>query len=84
MFAIGRSSKCNLQLREASISSLLCNLVWQEGAALIECCANSGILSVNHRSLRKGARQALKHGDEITISGLKPYLFVRDSHRYDV
>lgn len=77
VFAIGRNSKCNMQLRELSVSSLLCNLVWQDGAALIECCSNSGILSVNNRPLKKGARHGLKSGDEISISGLKPYLFVR-------
>lgn len=77
VFAIGKSPKCNLQLKEASVSSVLCNLVWQEGTAYIECLANSGILSVNQQSMRKNARQQLKHGDEIAISGLKPILFVR-------
>eukprot|EP00898_Chlorokybus_atmophyticus_P008938 jgi/Chlat1/9045/Chrsp94S08357 len=76
-FTIGRSRVCSFQLRDSSLGSCFCRFsIHRSNVAQLENLNGSGILSVNHKVLRKGAKVSLTSGDEIMFSGSKPYSYV--------
>mmetsp|Transcript_41691 Transcript_41691/g.69447 ORF Transcript_41691/g.69447 Transcript_41691/m.69447 type:complete len:1481 (-) Transcript_41691:1256-5698(-) len=76
-FSIGRNSRCHFQLRDLGVSGVLCRIYHSHGVVFLESMSSSGILHVNGRILRKGMKQVLKSGDEITIIGsMRNYSFV--------
>ena len=76
-FSIGRNSKCNLNLKEPNLSSIICRLTLANALPYIDGSSSSASLVLNGRPLKKGGRMPLRSGDEISISGLKPYSYVR-------
>eukprot|EP00741_Cyanophora_paradoxa_P004124 tig00000769_g4005.t1 len=78
-FNIGRNSRCMFQLRDPAISGMMCRIVsstQHPGQASLENLSSNGSLTINGKFLRKGTRQTLKSGDEITITGSKTYSFI--------
>jgi len=69
-FCIGGNPRCNLTISDPGIgSSVVCKLQnsFSTGVAQIEGQTSKNILFVNLRSLKKGVKQPIKNGDEISI-----------------
>jgi len=69
-FSIGGNSRCSLTISDPGIgSSVVCKLQnsFSTGVVQIEGQTSRNILFVNLKPLKKGARQPIKTGDEISI-----------------
>lgn len=79
VFAIGRSSRCNLQLRD-TVGSIVCRIVYTpngRSVGVLEGCTSNDVLTVNNQHVRKGQKVDLKSGDTIVIiSSMRTYSFL--------
>jgi predicted component of type VI protein secretion system len=75
-FTIGRHGRCSLQIKDSSISGILCKLSNLSGSVFLEVCSNSAPVSVNRYTLKRGIRTQIRSGDEILIAASKTYIFV--------
>lgn len=79
VFAIGRSSRCNLQLRD-TVGSIVCRIVYTpntKAVGVLEGCTSNDVLTVNNQHVRKGQKVELKSGDTIVIiSSMRTYSFL--------
>jgi hypothetical protein len=76
VFTIGRSPRCNLVIKDPVVNGVLCRLHFVQGKAFIESMSSSGILSLNHRTVRKQVKLHLRDGDEISITGNQTYSYI--------
>jgi len=76
VFTIGRSPRCNLAIKDPVVNGVLCRLHFVQGKAFIESMSSSGILSLNHRIMRKQVKLHLRDGDEISITGNQTYSYI--------
>jgi len=76
VFTIGRSPRCNLPIKDPVVNGVLCRLHYVQGKAFIESMSGSGILSLNHRIMRKQVKLHLRDGDEISITGNQTYSYI--------
>ncbi|GAB4829874.1 hypothetical protein Ancab_019520 [Ancistrocladus abbreviatus] len=80
-FTVGHSRQCNLWLRDASVSKILCKLsrIEQGGSssALLEITGGSGAVQVNGKYHQKDSSLVLTGGDEVVFSvpGKHAYIF---------
>lgn len=81
VFTVGRSPKCNLHLRDQSISTTLCKLRLTESegtsVTLLEMSGSKGVVQVNGKTLEKNCQVKLTAGDEVVFSasGKHAYIF---------
>ncbi|GAB4841144.1 hypothetical protein Ancab_021888 [Ancistrocladus abbreviatus] len=81
LFTVGHSRQCNLWLRDASVSKILCKLrrIEQGGSssALLEITGGTGAVQVNGKYHQKDSSLVLNAGDEVVFSipGKHAYIF---------
>jgi len=61
VFTIGRSSRCNLSIRDSLIPSILCKIFFLQGQSIVECSSSSGALLLNQRVLRRESKLQLRY-----------------------
>lgn len=78
VFSIGRGSRCQLQLRDPSVSCIVLRLFPLQGRAIIESHSNSTLTTVDSKPLTKGSRMWLPDGAEvaITTSSARTYTYI--------
>ncbi|XP_073113894.1 uncharacterized protein [Elaeis guineensis] len=80
-FTIGYSKKCDLQLKDPSVSTTLCRLSQtKRGGALVpllETLGAKGVVRVNGKTIEKNSGVVLAGGDEVVFSssGRHAYIF---------
>ncbi|GMH25989.1 hypothetical protein Nepgr_027832 [Nepenthes gracilis] len=81
LFTVGQSRHCNLWLRDASVSQILCKLrrIEQGGSssALLEITGALGAVQVNGKIHQRNSSLVLTGGDEVifSLSGKHAYIF---------
>lgn len=78
VFSVGRGSRCQLQLRDPSVSCIVLRLFPLQGRVIIESHSNSTLTSVDSKLLTKGSRMWLPDGAEvaITTSSARTYAYI--------
>ncbi|XP_038980506.1 uncharacterized protein LOC103715277 isoform X2 [Phoenix dactylifera] len=80
-FTVGYSKKCDLQLKDPSVSTTLCRLSQTKCAgvpvALLETLGAKGVVRVNGKTIEKNSCVVLAGGDEVVFSssGRHAYIF---------
>lgn len=78
VFSVGRGSRCQLQLRDPSVSCIVLRLFPLQGRVIIESYSNSTLTTVDSKPLTKGSRMWLPDGAEvaITTSSARTYTYI--------
>ncbi|KAM3292793.1 hypothetical protein ACQJBY_036450 [Aegilops geniculata] len=78
-FSVGQSKRCNLLLKDQSVSKILCKLrhVEQGGPCELEVIGDKGVVLLNGRAVNPGMKVPLTGGDEVVFSscGKHAYIF---------
>uniref|UniRef100_A0A3B6JIY0 Uncharacterized protein n=1 Tax=Triticum aestivum TaxID=4565 RepID=A0A3B6JIY0_WHEAT len=78
-FSVGQSKRCNLLLKDQSVSEILCKLrhVEQGGPCELEVIGDKGVVLLNGRAVNPGMKVPLTGGDEVVFSscGKHAYIF---------
>ncbi|VAH92066.1 unnamed protein product [Triticum turgidum subsp. durum] len=66
-FSVGQSKRCNLLLKDQSVSKILCKLrhVEQGGPCELEVIGDKGVVLLNGRAVNPGMKVPLTGGDEV-------------------
>ncbi|MBA0548043.1 hypothetical protein Golob_019163 [Gossypium lobatum] len=87
-FTIGSSKHCNFQLKDQTISAVLCKIkhTQHEGsaAAMLESTGSKGSVQVNGTVLKKNNSCVLKSGDEVVFSLLGNHAYIFQQLMTDV
>ena len=75
-FSIGRGAKCELVLKDNSVSSVACRILNIQGKVFVESLASPGSLLLNQRTLRKATKLVMRSGDELVIVGTRQHSFI--------
>ncbi|KAM0873706.1 hypothetical protein ACQ4PT_037903 [Festuca glaucescens] len=78
-FSVGQSKRCNLLLKDQSVSKVLCKLrhTEQGGPCELEVTGDKGVVLLNGRAVNPGVKLPLAGGDELVFSscGKHAYIF---------
>ncbi|CAM0874130.1 unnamed protein product [Alopecurus aequalis] len=78
-FSVGQSKRCNLLLKDQSVSKILCKLrhIEQGGLCELEVIGDKGVVLLNGRAVNPGVKLPLAGGDELvfTSCGKHAYIF---------
>ncbi|XP_051180277.1 uncharacterized protein [Lolium perenne] len=78
-FCVGHSKRCNLLLKDQSVSKVLCKLMHTEqgGPCELEVTGDKGVVLLNGRAVSPGVKLPLAGGDELVFSscGKHAYIF---------
>ncbi|XP_022729759.1 uncharacterized protein LOC111284904 isoform X2 [Durio zibethinus] len=79
-FTIGSSKHCNFQLKDQTISAMLCKIkhTQREGdaVAMLESIGSKGSVQVNGKVVKKNANCVLKSGDEVVFGLLGNHAYI--------
>ncbi|XP_047091259.1 uncharacterized protein LOC124703095 isoform X2 [Lolium rigidum] len=78
-FCVGQGKRCNLLLKDQSVSKVLCKLMHTEqgGPCELEVTGDKGVVLLNGRAVSPGVKLPLAGGDELVFSscGKHAYIF---------
>uniref|UniRef100_A0ACD5WYU5 Uncharacterized protein n=1 Tax=Avena sativa TaxID=4498 RepID=A0ACD5WYU5_AVESA len=78
-FSVGQSKRCNLLLKDQSVSKILCKLrhIEQGNLCELEVIGDKGVVLLNGRAVSPGVKLTLTGGDELVFSscGKHAYIF---------
>jgi len=68
VFSVGRGSRCQLQLRDPSVSCIVLRMSPLRGRVVVESHSNSTLTTIDAKPLAKGSRVWLADGSEVAIT----------------
>uniref|UniRef100_A0A8R7U546 FHA domain-containing protein n=1 Tax=Triticum urartu TaxID=4572 RepID=A0A8R7U546_TRIUA len=83
-FSVGQSKRCNLLLKDQSVSKILCKLrhVEQGGPCELEVIGDKGVVLLNGRAVNPGMKVPLTGGDEVVFSSCGKHAYVSYCRSY--
>lgn len=81
VFSVGRGTRCQLQLRDPSVSCIVLRMSPLRGRVVIESHSNSTLTTIDSKPLTKGSRMWLPDGAEvaITTASARTYTYIFQS-----